>query len=236
MLNIFGISEWIGFISLIITVIIGIISIQYYRKQLRAAESERDKFEKLFKAENVLLDGMEALDKILQIIIEESKSNNKFSLKNIGLDLETVMPWLRYKLVTNEICSRSHIHYKGLIINPMSESVSGYINGASNVRSSFVTSSLESAENLNTLDIKNYNIEIRSYDCLPVIYGFLLNDNHLFLGFTEIKEGKISGGNTPYLYLKHDKTSILNVHYFNVFSSWFKKMWLTSNKQINIKK
>jgi len=234
-----GINEWIGFTSLIIgmiTVIIGVISIRYYKKQLQVSENERTKLEDLFIKDNQLLSGMDVLDKISQIILSESKSNAPISLLNMGLDLETVMPWLRYKLITNEICHRSHVNYKGLIVNPQSNCINNFIDGSSNVRSSFVKSSLESAEALKITKIKNYSVEIRSYSCLPIMYGFLLNDIHLFLSFTEIVDGKIMGGGAPYLYLQYDKASILNIHYFNVYKSWFKKLWSTANIQICIKK
>lgn len=228
-----------GIISLsiaIISLIVIIIQTKYSRQQIKIGKEKNSKLEELFSENDELLGGMDAMYKMNKIINEEYKILDQISIKNMGLDLETVMPWLRDKILTSSDLKNTSIDYKGLIINPESSCIIDFINGTSNVKKKFVETSLENADSINEMNISNVKIEIKSYHCLPIFYGFILNDKHLFLGFTEIVNGKIMGGTTPYIYLKFNKTSKLNVHYFNMFNSWFNKFWGSSNTLIKITK
>jgi hypothetical protein len=217
-----------------VSLIVIIIQTKYSRQQLKIGKEKNQKLEELFSENDELLGGMDAMYKMNLIINEEYKSLDQISIRNMGLDLETVMPWLRNKVLTSSDLRNTPVDYKGLIINPESSCVKDFINGTSNVKKKFVEFSLESADSIKEMNISNIKIEIKSYQCLPIIYGFILNDKHLFLGFTEIIDGKIMGGTTPYIYLKFNKTSKLNVHYFNMFNSWFNKFWGSSNTIIKI--
>jgi hypothetical protein len=220
----------------IISLFIFIIQTIYARQQIKIGKEKNKKLEELFSENDELLGGLDAMYKMNLIINEEFKSLDQISIRNMGLDLETVMPWIKNKVLTSNDLRNTSFDYKGLIINPESSCIKDFIDGTSNVKKKYVEYSLEIADSIKEMNISNIKIEIKSYQCLPIFYGFILNDKHLFLGFTEIIAGKIMGGTTPYIYLKFNKTSKLNVHYFNMFNSWFDKFWGSSNTILNITK
>ncbi len=53
----------------------------------------------------------------------------------------------------------------------------------------------------------------------------MINERHLFLGFTEIKAGKLHGSNNPYIYLDSDSKTDATVHYFRFYKTWFDYYW-----------
>jgi hypothetical protein len=90
----------------------------------------------------------------------------------------------------------------------------------------------------NHAELDRFSFEMRQYDLPPIFHGLLLNDSHLFLGFTEIHDGKIIGGTKPYLHLWHDdqKDSSLNSHYFRFYKDWFAYYWENSKEVVKVKK
>src|SRR5690606_26583181 len=126
-----------------------------------------------------------------------------------------------------------------LIIDPESKYLKNFIDGQSNISSQIVSSSIIIGNNLKTHDdLDRFCLEIRQYELPPIFHGFILNDEHLFIGFTEIHNGKIIGGTKPYLYLWRDKNqdSELNAHFFRFYKDWFNYYWELSKEVVNVKK
>ena len=177
--------------------------------------------------------------KILPLIREEMAEHNAIIIENFGLDLHSVMPWIENQIIHSNEFDNSKVEIKSLIINPESEYLKKFIDGKSNISSNIVAASINIANSFNGHeDLDRFSLELRQYDLPPIFHGFLLNNEHLFLGFTEIPEGKIVGGIKPYLHLwKEGKsTSEFNLHYFKFFSNWFNYYWNISKEVANVKK
>lgn len=177
--------------------------------------------------------------KILPLIREESAEHKLIQIENFGLDLHSVMPWMENQIIHSEEFDNIRVEIKSLIINPESEYLKKFIDGKSNISSNIIASSIAIANDLNKHeDLDRFCLEMRQYDLPPIFHGFLLNNEHLFVGFTEILEGKIIGGIKPYLHLWKDvkNTSEFNSHYFKFFKNWFDYYWNISKEVANVKK
>jgi hypothetical protein len=58
---------------------------------------------------------------------------------------------------------------------------------------------------------------------LPIVHGFLLNNTHLFIGFTVFEESGLAGGNHSYIYINRNKNSKakLREDIFKTYLTWF---------------
>lgn len=224
--------EEIGAVLGIVGVVIGIVQTKYARKQTRIAEKASDQnkqFKELFSEEDELLTHVgKVLTKLENILIKESKTGY-VEIKNFGLDLETVVPWLVYDIGLNNKLSKTEINYQGLIINPDSDLINSMINAESDLRSKTVESKLEEIRKLDGTNSSKLHVELRQYDIPPVIHGFLINNKYLFLSFTEVESNKIKGGSFPYTFMEYNHSSKLNCHYFNMFKTWFSHTWNMSD-------
>lgn len=178
-------------------------------------------------------------NKILPILSREGVKGKKILIQNFGLDLHSVMPWMQTKLILSEEFDNVYIDVRSLIINPDSEYIKAYIDGKSNISSNTISSSITIGKDFaNHEDLDRFSLEMRQYDLPPVFHGFLINEEHLFLGFTEISTDKIVGGNKPYLYLwrSGNSDSELNTHYFKFYKDWFNYYWQISKVVVNVRK
>jgi len=211
---------------------------QLAKKQTLKAEranNQNNQFRKLFSEDDELLPNVSAvLNKLEEVLIEESKGGS-IEIQNFGLDLETVVPWFVNKIGLNTLFSDVQLVYKALIIDPESKLIDAMIDGKSDLRRLTVSSRLEEIKKLDFFKLSKVVVEIRSYSLPPVVHGFLLNNKHLFLSFTEIENGKLKGGTFPYVYMEFNFSSRLNRHYFNMFKTWFEHIW-SSSKQTYKKK
>lgn len=199
------------------------------------ASSQNNQFKELFSEDDELLPNVSTvLTKLEEILALEAKSGT-IEIHNFGLDLETVVPWFVNKIGTNMQLNDVHLVYKALVIDPNSELIKDMIDGKSDLNKLTVNSRLEEIKKLDFFKLSKVDVEIRSYKLPPVIHGFLLNNKHLFLSFTEIDSGKLKGGSFPYVYMEFNHSSRLNKHYFNMFKTWFEHIW-NSSKQAHIKK
>ena len=182
--------------------------------------------------DNVFDDVQAATKKIEDIIELEQRYSNKVIMWNFGLDLEVVMPWLANVVIEKKIKNNAHFHYKGLIINPDYEKIVPLLGGHSNISKKCVEAQLERAETLKNQKLNNVSMELRSYSNLPHFHGFVINEKHLFVGFTEIEAGKLMGGKYPYIYILRNDRSQFSKHLFDMFLSWFNYTWETSQTKI----
>ena len=203
-------------------------------------EKELEKANKSFPKDLEIIDDASDVlkDRLLPLITKLASKNIEIRIENFGLDLETVMPWINQKILTSEKLKYVNLEMKALIINPESRYLKGLINGRSNISGATINSSIEAANNLINHNLHKFSFEMRKYDLPPIFHGFLLNDEHLFLGFTEIEGGKLVGGTKPYLYLnkKNENISDITLHYFSFFKNWFYYNWNISQEVTNVRK
>ena len=205
-----------------------------------AIETELEKIKNAFPQDlEVIGDVSDVLkDRVLPLIVEQASKKQHIKIENFGLDLETVMPWINHKIISSKKFGVVRFEMKSLIINPKSAYLKDLINGSSNISSTTINASIEAAKNLINHDAYRFSFELRQYDLPPIFHGFLVNEEHLFLGFTEIVNGKLIGGTKPYLHLckQPDDTSEITAHYFNIFKDWFEYYWTRSKEVAHVKK
>lgn len=231
-------------VLLIATLLSGVIgafvSYLFSRKKTHKIEEELENTKNTFPKDlEIINDASDVLnDRLFPIIIEQAKKEKHIKIENFGLDLETVIPWINQKILFSKELENVHFEMKTLIINPESPYIKNYINEASNISSSTIFSSIDTAKNLVHQELYKFKLEMREYDLPPILHGFLLNDEHLFIGFTEIINGKLLGGTKPYLHLskKAGNISTVTSHYFSFFKHWFNYYWNQSNEVANVKK
>ncbi len=172
---------------------------------------------------------------IIQSIIS---SGENLAVKNFGLDLQNVMTWMKDCVQAGQFDGAT-VSFQCLILNPESPYLKPLIDGDSNVASDSVTFSIGSAKKFaDSKTLSRFSLEMRQYDMPPVAHGFIINDTHVFLSFTEVKDGKLIGGIKPYIYLNKQQSdsSSIALNYFTFFKSWFDAYWNISNTVVNVAK
>ncbi len=162
-------------------------------------------------------------NQVLPVIEQIVAAGESLTILNFGLDLENVLPWIREKAYGGEFNGVAAA-FRFLILNPESPYLQDLIDGDSNISSDSVRFSIASAKRFaDNKTLSQFKLEMRQYDLPPVAHGFIINDAHVFLGFTEVKDGKLIGGIKPYIYLnkqQYDASTIVQ-HYFTFFKTWF---------------
>lgn len=150
---------------------------------------------------------------------------NNVTVLNLGLDLESVTPWLNGSLFEISDFEDKQIHYKGLIVNTKNPQIEVLVNGSSNILDQDVNYSIGKIPLIAKKISGRGSIELRFYDYVPVIHGFVVNNQHFFIGFTEVRNGKLQGGVFPYIYCKRNEGGSFNSHICDMFSSWVSYIW-----------
>ncbi len=177
-------------------------------------------------------------NQVLPIIENIIASGESLTFDNFGLDLESAITWLNVRVNSGEF-KGVPVSFRCLLVNPESPYLKDLIDGESNVSSDSVHYSISSANKLgNNKTLSQFQLEMRQYDMPPIAHGFIINDTHVFLGFTEVEDGKLKGGIKPYIYLNKQEctSSAIAQHYFTFFRSWFDAYWNISKTVVNVKK
>jgi hypothetical protein len=175
----------------------------------------------------------EVLEHIQRLITTDVAPTERTEVLNLGLDLEVVQTFLLYRLIFQK--NLQNLEYQGMLINRDSELIRPIVDGGSSIHTGTAAAVVEKVgnqitENAAFLRRSNISIEIRSYDLPPVLHGFLVDDRHLYLGFTEFAQGKLHGGEFGYLYLDRKHADPMAAHLFRVYRSWFEHHWKHGTK------
>jgi hypothetical protein len=127
---------------------------------------------------------------------------------------------------------------QALLIDTNSRYLKGLIDGKSDITSHSIKASINAAQRIESYDLYKVNIEIRQYKLPVIFHGFIINDEHLFISFTEIIEGNLFGGSKPYIHLKKEGEPVSNItqHFFNFFNDWFDYYWKSAKTIVTIDK
>ncbi|MDC8832503.1 hypothetical protein [Alteromonas gilva] len=215
--------------ALISIITVGVTLITYHFKQVSKVKTLQEKITslengKILKDGNIvfdeILDNVEMVKaKIIEIINEESCQNKALRIDNYGLDLETIGPMFRYTFASK--LSHRDIYYRGLVIHPDDEKIAKVCCGNSNLSQSVVQDAVKILTDIDNSTDSNFSIELYAYDSPPIIHGFVIDDEHLFIGFTHFEAGGLVGGATPYMYIKRDINSAFKQSLFKTYNTWF---------------
>lgn len=237
-------------ISIILAISLPIVSFLAYTWKLKKENSRlKQDILELQKVSSSFSDGENVLDaimpnaetvkiKILEIISNSAKSRSGvLRIDNMGLDLETVHTMFSYTF--NEKFSGRSIEYRGLIIDPENDRVKQVTNASSNLDievASRVINSMKNPSQQISENLRNSDIKITKYPDIPIMHGFLIDDEHLFLGFSHFEQGGLVGGNTPYIYVQRDIKSEFKKELFSMYSTWFDHYWNSGKKCVHLSK
>ncbi|WP_207060911.1 hypothetical protein [Motiliproteus sp. SC1-56] len=196
-------------------------------RQLENMESQE-----VTKNGNLLFDAVlpnvdAAKAKIIEIFESSKESHKPLRIDNFGLDLETIGSMFRYTF-KEEITKRETI-YRGLVIDYSDPLIESVCKGRSNLCCDTARKAVEAVRSAIDSGETTIDIELHSYNTPPVIHGFLIDDEHLLLGFTHFSGGGLVGGATPYIYIKKDSNSELNKALFLTYKSWF-DYWIKNGR------
>ena len=189
--------------------------------ELRSVKEKSFQCAQLFSGDDKYLEDVdEVLEHVKNLFFDLAQSGKPIKIRNFGLDLEVVVPWFA-SVLKNKNLLGVEIHYEGLIIDKHSESIKCLIDGKSDIKSEVAGIRLQELKNFNFKRYEHVKVDVRNYTFPSTIHGFMINENYLFLSFTEIKNNKMFGGWFPYVYIKYNDTSKLNSHFMGMFKSWF---------------
>lgn len=88
-------------------------------------------------------------------------------------------------------------------------------------------------KNAARLKQRNMRFECRAYSEVPVIHGFQLDGNTLFISACGIRRGGLIGAPNPYFRLERPESAgddEVGAHLFEVFEGWFEHHWKKGRK------
>jgi hypothetical protein len=177
----------------------------------------------------------DGLEKLNSLIYDMSRSNKKADIKIIGLDLQSVTPWFFTKIIHDDIYDDSLLTFRLLILNPDINLIKPLINGQSNISRDAILNSIKSIKSIEEMrGIDRLNLELRQYGFLPILHGFMVDDEFLGLAFSQIENNKLLGGIYPYIFIRRDDKSLMTKHLFELYASWFNFYWTNSKQVVKI--
>ncbi len=168
----------------------------------------------------------ESLLRLNDIIKNQGQKNKKVSIKIFGLDLQTVMPWFMTKIIHDDFYNDIYIDFKCMLINPDLNIIRPLINGHSDISKDAIHNSIKNALAIGDIpNIDRLTFEMRQYSLLPIVHGFMVDDEFIGIAFTEIENKKLYGGIYQYIHGTKNAESRFMKHLFGIFSSWFDFYW-----------
>lgn len=249
----------IGIISIAVSIIFGIVASLYSKRQLAEAKKQNaNTQEKLTQTEkelketegelDLLKGGLphdiellgnvhDALLKLNKVIDKNAKLNGRVEVQIFGLDLQTIIPWFMTKFIQSDDYKDVHLSFRLMMINPDIKAVKPLIDGSSNISRDAVQNAIKRAKSIyEDKRVDRLEFEMRKYNHLPIIHGYLVDKQHLGLAFTQLENGKIYGGRYQYICCSKDNISTFKTHLFGVYETWFEYYWSTGTQIVKIKK
>jgi hypothetical protein len=166
-------------------------------------------------------------DKLHQAIVAERQSGKPVVLENIGLDHETVWPYLRDSILAER--ELGSISCKLLIVDPNDELLQDLCSDHISLAMAQMVLDKWSrfiARTGTDLAERDITVEYRTNKYLPVVHGLCVNRKYLFWSFSHFGPGPhLRGGDAFYHYCEHDPDDPVVLHYFKVYSDWFDFYW-----------
>jgi len=179
----------------------------------------------------------DGLEKLNSLILKRTQLKKAAEIKIIGLDLQSVTPWFITKIIHCEVYDDSLLTFKLLILNPDIHLIRPLINGQSNISKDAILNSIKSIKSIEQMKgVDRLNLELRQYGFLPILHGFMVDNEFLGLAFSQIENNKLLGGIYPYIFISRDDKSLLTKHLFELFACWFDFYWLNSKEIVHINK
>lgn len=166
---------------------------------------------------------------VVRKYVESYVSNNTpIIIKNLALDMQLILHELE-NIIHNT--NFKNLEYRGLIINPESKAIRKFCKiEVSAIGASHVIHAIPTILNHHQLDLekRNISISIRKYSYLPILHGFILNDERAIWSLTEMTEHGIIGGNSIFCNDLIQRKSTQQNSNAKSFLSWFDHNWSES--------
>jgi hypothetical protein len=166
---------------------------------------------------------------IEQLISRAQALGQPVHIRNIALDMESTWPLVREMLLSSPVTE--NITWQSLMIDSTES-------GIRKVSSDSVSISLARKierdiqkycyKQVTELRKRRIRFEVRAYDDLPTLHGFLFNQQTLFLSCCGIQGGRLKGSPNPYYRLDDARQSAADHagnHFLTAFHQWFDHRW-----------
>jgi hypothetical protein len=170
----------------------------------------------------------------LEDLIRTARSLNKRKrarVRNIALDMEVTWHLVRDKILQYQ--EAENISWQTLMIDHKAEVIRKHKSGTVSV--SVARDVEEKIGELCSrcapeLARRNIKFECRAYSHLPILHGFMFNEDVLLFSLCGIEEGKLVGAPNPYIRLgdTHHAGDDATPHFLSAFNSWFEYYWTHS--------
>lgn len=174
------------------------------------------------------LDGHQAVLKELDVTAKEYKGRQTVTVTNIALDMEFTLGFLRDGLLGDP--ERSDISWRSLMIDGSSRS----IKKLSSNEISAGTAKRQEINLANYLDEVSGNLkdrkitfECRAYSDVPLLHGFMINKDVLFLNMCSLPDERLSSAKSFLVFRTEPKNEVAN-DYISVFATWFDHIWASA--------
>lgn len=174
----------------------------------------------------------ENVEKLLQ-----KRGNVPHKIENIALDMEVTWRWIKDHVLDNP--DRQDLSLYILFLDYQSEQFAKFESDSVSMKTAYQRE-IEIVQyfrsDLSHLHNRNISVSIRAYKELPVVHGFLFNDEHLFISVCGITDGKLVGSPNPYLVYEKPSArarDLMSDHFHKVYRGWFDELWSHSRKICN---
>jgi hypothetical protein len=153
-------------------------------------------------------------------------------IRNIALDMEVTWPLLREMILHPDRPEQlRNITWQSVMIDPKEKEIQRH---SSDTVSARVARDAEKQIKLfceqhhGALEERGIKFECKAYGQLPIMHGFMFNNEVLFFSLCNVKRGRLVGSPTPYIEMStsrakpSDRTS---KYFLEAFNGWFEYYW-----------
>lgn len=126
----------------------------------------------------------------MKSVVDKKRAQSKIvRICNLALDMKTTWTYIRDKYIHDRTIT--DIHWRSLMIDPNSAAIKSL--QSHTVSTATATDKIQRMQQLfpkerANLDDRRIHVKVRAYDSVPIMHGFLVDDDVLFLSFCGIRQ------------------------------------------------
>lgn len=180
------------------------------------------------------------LESLRKVIAERMAKSHRVKITNLALDMETTWGYLRDSYLKKT--ENSGFIWRSLMIDPNSPAIRALkSDSVSTTTAARRISEIQTflLEHQVEMGDRGLHVQVRAYASIPVMHGFLVDHDLLFLSFCGIQQvvspkypgrvvNELIGSPTAYWQFDSNSTNTASRYFVSAFASWFEFLWKNS--------
>ena len=176
----------------------------------------------------------------MKSVVGKKRARSKIvRICNLALDMESTWTYIRDKYLDDRTIT--DIEWRSLMIDPTSAAIKAL--QSHTVSTATATEKIQRMQEFfpkehANLEGRRIHVKVRAYDSVPIMHGFLVDDDVLFLSFCGIRQvpatdnpaisvNELIGSPNAYWQFEKQSADSASGYFISAFASWFEFLWKT---------